>query len=64
MDSEILALDEPTDNLDPGGSRAFIEQIRRIPQTKVIVTHHLSLVMELCERAILMDEEEKSRMCP
>jgi len=59
MDSEILALDEPTDNLDPGGSRAFINRIRKIPQTKVIVTHHLSLVMELCERAVLMDEGRK-----
>ena len=59
MDSEILALDEPTDNLDSGGSRAFVDQIRKIPQTKVIVTHHLPLVMELCERAVLMDDGRK-----
>lgn len=54
MDSEILALDEPTDNLDPAGSRALIERIRNIRQTKVIVTHHLPLVMDLCERVVLL----------
>ena len=26
MDSEILALDEPTDNLDPAGNRTLIER--------------------------------------
>jgi cobalt/nickel transport system ATP-binding protein len=42
MDSEILALDEPTDNLDPAGSQALIERIRQFNQTKVIITHHLA----------------------
>ena len=54
MDSEILALDEPTDNLDPAGSRMLIERIRSIPQTKVIVTHHLDVAFDLCERAVLL----------
>jgi cobalt/nickel transport system ATP-binding protein len=54
LDSEILALDEPTDNLDPAGSRMLIERIQSIPQTKVIVTHHLPVAMDLCERAVLL----------
>jgi cobalt/nickel transport system ATP-binding protein len=54
MDSEILALDEPTDNLDPAGSRMLIERIQSIPQTKVIVTHHLPVAVDLCERAVLL----------
>ena len=54
MDSEILALDEPTDNLDPAGSRMLIERIQSIPQTKVIVTHHLPVAVDLCKRAILL----------
>ncbi len=54
MDSEILALDEPTDNLDPVGSRTLTERIRSIPQTKVIITHHLSVAVDLCERAVLL----------
>lgn len=59
MDSEILALDEPTDNLDPVGSRLLIERIRAIPQTKVIVTHHLAVAVDLCERAVLLFEGRK-----
>ena len=59
MDSEILALDEPTDNLDPSSSRAFIERICQMPHTKVIVTHHLPLVMDLCERVVLLQEGRK-----
>lgn len=53
MDSEILAFDEPTDNLDPAGSRLLIERIQLVPQTKVIITHHLPVAVDLCERAIL-----------
>ena len=54
LDSEILALDEPTDNLDPVGSRMLIGRIQLIPQTKVIVTHHLPVAVDLCERAVLL----------
>ena len=54
MDSEILALDEPTDNLDPVASRRLIERIQAIPQTKMIVTHHLPVVADLCARAVLL----------
>jgi len=59
MDSEILALDEPTDNLDPAGSRMLIERIQSIPQTKIIVTHHLPVAFDLCERAVLLCEGRK-----
>jgi len=59
MDSEILVLDEPTDNLDPAGSRMLIERIHSIPQTKIIVTHHLPVAFDLCERAVLLHEGRK-----
>jgi cobalt/nickel transport system ATP-binding protein len=54
MNSEILVFDEPTDNLDPAGSRLLVERIRSISQTKVIVTHHLAVAVDLCERAVLL----------
>jgi len=59
MNSEILVFDEPTDNLDPAGSRLLVEQIQSIPQTKVIVTHHLAVAADLCKRAILLREGRK-----
>ncbi len=54
MDSEILALDEPTDNLDPAGSQMLTERIQSVPQTKLIVTHHLPVAVDLCERVVLL----------
>ena len=64
MDSEILALDEPTDNLDPAGSQALIERIRQFNQTKVIITHHLALAMDLCDRAIFLQAGKKVEDLP
>jgi energy-coupling factor transporter ATP-binding protein EcfA2 len=51
----VLALDEPTANLDPRGRRRFIEVIRGLEATKLIATHDLELVLELCDRAIVLD---------
>ena len=64
MDSEILALDEPTDNLDPAGSQVLIERIRRLSQTKVIITHHLPLAMDLCTRAVFLRAGRKVEDLP
>lgn len=51
----ILALDEPTANLDPRARRRFIELVRSLDATKVIATHDLEMTLELCSRAILLD---------
>jgi cobalt/nickel transport system ATP-binding protein len=51
----VLVLDEPSANLDPRGRRRLIQLIERLPCTKLIATHDLELVLELCPRAILLD---------
>jgi cobalt/nickel transport system ATP-binding protein len=51
----LLVLDEPTSDLDPRGRREFKSLLRQIPATKVIATHDLELVVELCSRAIVLD---------
>jgi cobalt/nickel transport system ATP-binding protein len=51
----VLVLDEPTANLDPRGRRRFIQLIRGLPATKLIATHDLEMVLELCDRTILLD---------
>jgi cobalt/nickel transport system ATP-binding protein len=53
---KVLALDEPTRGLDPRGRRHFMTLIRSINATKIIATHDLELVAEVCSRAIVMDE--------
>ena len=51
----VLVLDEPSANLDPRGRRRLIQLIERLPCTKLIATHDLELVLELCPRVILLD---------
>lgn len=51
----VLVLDEPTANLDPRGRRRFMELIRSLDATKLIATHDLEMVLELCGRAIVLD---------
>lgn len=50
----LLVLDEPTNNLDPRGRRDLTELLRSIPITKIIATHDLEFVAELCSRVIVM----------
>jgi energy-coupling factor transporter ATP-binding protein EcfA2 len=52
----ILVLDEPTAGLDPRGRRELIELLRGLSATRLIATHDLALVAELCPRALLLDE--------
>lgn len=51
----ILVLDEPTSDLDPRGRRELMALLQRIPATKIIATHDLELVVELCSRAVVLD---------
>ena len=51
----VLVLDEPTANLDPRGRRRFIQLIRGLSATKLIATHDLEMVLELCNRTVLLD---------
>ncbi len=54
-DPTVLVLDEPTTGLDPRGRRELKALLERIPITKLIATHDLELVAELCSRALVLD---------
>ncbi len=56
MRPEILILDEPTAGLDPRARRGLINLIRTLPQTMLVATHDIRMVVELFERSIIMDE--------
>jgi energy-coupling factor transporter ATP-binding protein EcfA2 len=51
----VLVLDEPTSDLDPRGRRELKALLQRIPVTKVIATHDLELVAEICSRVFVLD---------
>ncbi|HLP07231.1 MAG TPA: ABC transporter ATP-binding protein [Opitutaceae bacterium] len=50
----ILVLDEPTSGLDPRGRRELKKLLQEIPATKLIATHDLEMVVELCPRSIVL----------
>ncbi len=52
---DILLLDEPSSNLDPRGRRRLIELLRSFEHTRMIATHDLELVVEVCSRVIVLD---------
>jgi cobalt/nickel transport system ATP-binding protein len=54
MEPEILVLDEPTSSLDPRGRRELIELLRTFTHTKIVATHDLDFVLDLCERTIVI----------
>lgn len=55
MTPDILVMDEPSSNLDPRARRRLIELLRSFEHTKIIATHDLELVVEVCARVIVMD---------
>ena len=55
-DARLLALDEPTSDLDPRGRRELKELLRNLPIAQIIATHDLELVVEVCSRAVVLDQ--------
>lgn len=56
MSPDILVLDEPSANLDPASRRTLISLLRQFTHTKIIATHDLDMVMDLCTRCIVMKD--------
>ena len=55
MSPDILVMDEPTSDLDPKTRRKLIELLKTFKHTKIIATHDLELVVEVCSRVIVLD---------
>ena len=56
MEPTVLVMDEPTSNLDPRARRQIIDLIRRFSHTTLIATHDMEMVLDLCDRTIVMKE--------
>jgi cobalt/nickel transport system ATP-binding protein len=55
MRPQVILMDEPTNNLDHASRRSLIEFLRELPITKVIVSHDLEMIIDLCPRVVLLD---------
>jgi cobalt/nickel transport system ATP-binding protein len=56
MEPSILVLDEPTSGLDPHARRRLMGLLREFHHTKIFTSHDLDMVLELCERTIVLHE--------
>ena len=56
MEPDILVMDEPTAALDPKSRRRLINLLKEFPHTRMVATHDLDMVLELCERVIVLKD--------
>ncbi|MDD5556107.1 MAG: ABC transporter ATP-binding protein [bacterium] len=54
LEPEIVALDEPTSNLDPAARDDFIGHLRSLAATRIVATHDLDLVGKVCARTVVL----------
>ncbi len=56
MEPEAVLMDEPSAALDPCNRRTVIDTIRGMEQTRLITSHDLDMILDTCERVILLDK--------
>ncbi len=53
MRPDLLVLDEPSSNLDPRARRELLELLQGLKVTKIVVTHDLPFVFQMCDRVVV-----------
>lgn len=56
MSPDILVMDEPSTGLDPRARRLLIDRLASFRHTKIVATHDLDLVLDLCKRTIVIHD--------
>ena len=51
---DVILMDEPTSALDPYNRRQIIQVIRSLSVTKVLTSHDLDMILDTCQRVILI----------
>ncbi len=54
MEPDILVMDEPASNLDPRARRSLIGLLRTFAHTKIVASHDLDLILDVCTRCIVI----------
>jgi cobalt/nickel transport system ATP-binding protein len=54
MQPDILVMDEPASHLDPKSRRALINLLRHFHHTKIIASHDLDLILDVCKRCVII----------
>ena len=64
QEPEVLLLDEPTNHLDLAHQIAFLQRVRALGRTTVVVLHDLDLAAATCDEMVVMDQGRVSRAGP
>lgn len=56
MSPDILVMDEPSAGLDPQARSQLITLLKSFQHTKIIASHDLDMVVDLCERTIVIHD--------
>jgi cobalt/nickel transport system ATP-binding protein len=56
MSPDILVMDEPTSGLDPCARRQLMQLLKEFHHTKIFTSHDLDMVLDVCERTIVLHE--------
>ncbi len=56
MNPDILVMDEPASSLDPKSRRQLINLLNGFKHTKIIASHDLDLILEVCERCVIIKD--------
>ena len=53
---DVILMDEPSVALDPKNRRNLINILNQLNQAKIIASHDLNMIMDTCERTILLSD--------
>ncbi len=56
MEPDVLVMDEPTSTLDPGNRRKIINFLRDFGHTRILVSHDLDFIWEVCDRVLILSD--------
>jgi cobalt/nickel transport system ATP-binding protein len=56
MEPSVLMFDEPTAFLDHKARRSLIETLKNLHHTKIVATHDLTFVADVCNRVIILKD--------
>ena len=56
LNPDLIILDEPTTALDPCNRRKVIQTICALPQTILVASHDLDMILDTCSRVILLSQ--------
>lgn len=56
MEPKAMLMDEPSAALDPSNRRKVIRALNGLPQTKIIASHDLDMILETCDRVLLLGQ--------